>query len=817
MRLFFFLVFSFPIVACFGNKSAAEIYVNLQKMQSLKRVLYIAAHPDDENTRALAWFSLGEKAETAYLSLTRGDGGQNLIGNELSEDLGALRTQELLAARGIDNASQYFSRAVDFGYSKSAKESFKKWGKAEILADVVLIIRKFKPDVIITRFPPDKRAGHGHHTASALLAIEAFDKAADPNFLPHQVQQYGTWQTTSLYWNSSVWWDKEIAKKAEGNPDYFVQDIGGYNSLLGMSYNEIGTLARSQHKCQGFGAIIERGSRIEYFEYLKGKHITHSFFENNTTTWTSLISADFEQRIDSLLTHFNFVNVAQNVPALLTLKNDLETLPNSPFKTERINRCTQLIIDCLGLHLAYTATDYAFSANTKMENKLTLINRSDIPVKLVGIFNDKEWFEGLDQTLFKNEVSTHDITTYAPKNHSNLYWLNEPFHTLFTVKDSTNLGRAESLPTFSKKIKLAIGNSILETTLPLIYKWREPDFGERRRTVISAPDITVNFDQKSVIIKPEQTKKVQLSIHSFKPNLQNEILINVPAGWEVSPKKITINTKKVHEETHVTLAVSLKKNAVPTRGNLTFSDKNGNILKSYTEIEYDHIPTQAIFKPAQLLCVPIDAEILQGKVAYIKGAGDQVADAIAQLGFDVKAYEVADLSTLDLSEFQTVVLGIRIYNVTPELTNFNQKLFTYVADGGNLIMQYNTASRSKKGQQFGPIPFKLSRDRVTEEDATVEFLAPDHPIMNTPNKLSQADFDNWVQERGLYFANDWDEAYTPLFGWHDQGEESVNGGLIVAQYGKGQFIYTGISFFRELPNGVEGAYRLFANMLSYQP
>ncbi|MDC3352183.1 PIG-L family deacetylase, partial [Crocinitomicaceae bacterium] len=291
-------ILTFLLLGClsaFSNETSAEIYHSLQKVHSLKRVLYLAAHPDDENTRALAWFSLEGKAETAYLSLTRGDGGQNLIGDELSESLGVLRTQELLAARSHDQARQFFTRAVDFGYSKSAEETLDKWGKDEILSDVVRVIRKFKPDVIITRFPPDKRGGHGHHTASAMLAIEAYSKAADPTYEPDQVAEFGVWQTDAVYWNTSIWWDKELDEKAEGNSEYIKKDIGGYDPLLGMSYNEIGTIARSQHKCQGFGAVIERGSRVEYFEHLEGTKLKNDFFENNNRSWSTLISADFER------------------------------------------------------------------------------------------------------------------------------------------------------------------------------------------------------------------------------------------------------------------------------------------------------------------------------------------------------------------------------------------------------------------------------------------------------------------------------------------------------------------------------------------
>ncbi|MEN8811025.1 MAG: PIG-L family deacetylase [Flavobacteriales bacterium] len=805
MKIVFPIIFSFFLLFAKANKPASEIYVGLQKLQSLKRVLYIAAHPDDENTRALAWFSLGEHAQTAYLSLTRGDGGQNLIGNELSEQLGVLRTQELLAARLYDGANQYFTRAVDFGYSKSAEESLEKWGNDEILSDVVLMIRKFKPDVIVTRFPPDKRAGHGHHTASAMLALEAFDKAADENFLPLQVKEFGTWKTTSVYWNSSVWWFKDLPAQAENNPEYLIADIGGYNAHLGKSYNEIGTIARSQHKCQGFGAITERGSRLEYFQYLKGDKLSNSFFEKNKRSWSKLLNKEFEQKIDNLVKGFDFSQPENNVAELLEIRNELLALPNSDFKNEKIGLCNQLILDCTGVYAELLAKDFIYQSNDSAFFELELLNRSNLAVSVI-----------LKNQTIKLEQNQNFARTLKVENSnqiSNPYWLTETFSTLFQVKNQKDLLQPESCPSFVKKIKLLIEKDTVRIPLVGTYKWRIPSYGEKRRYVIKTPDFSANFDQKLLVVKPGFEKKLKLNIHSFRNNLSDKITINAPQGWEVLPKSIDVAIDKLHEEKWVEL--TLKPTDLGKSGILKLMDSKGNQLYSYTEIAYDHIPTQVIFSKAEINCVKLDAKIKPGKIAYIKGAEDIVPEAIEQLGFEVTRFEVSDLSSLDLSQFQSVVLGIRIYNVQPELKNFEEKLFAYVKAGGNLVMQYNTASRRASGETFGPIPFELTRKRVTEEDAEVNFLEPKHPIMTTPNKLTKKDFDNWVQERGLYFAGNWHESYIPLFSWADKGEEEQKGALIVTKHGKGQFVYTGISFFRELPNGVEGAYKLFANILSY--
>ena len=809
--LFFFIFFS---LSTFANEPVDEIYVNLQKLYSLKRVLYVAAHPDDENTRALAYFSLGERAETAYLSLTRGDGGQNLIGDELSENLGVLRTQELLAARSFDGARQYFTRAVDFGYSRSAEESFLKWGKEELMSDVVLAIRKFRPDVIITRFPPDSRAGHGHHTASAILAIEAFEKANDPNYLPEQVAEFGVWKTTSIYWNTSVWWGEDIEEKAKNSDKYLIQDIGGYNSLLGKSYNEIGTLARSQHKCQGFGGIIERGSRIEYFEHIEGARLKKSFFENNKDSWTNLINTNFETEFENLLKNFNFIESEKNIPSLFKLREGILGLKDSSFKTEKLALCNSIIVDCLGLHVEVVSNDYAYVGGTEVEVSMNLINRSARLVKLVGYELSGNKKQKTDDLLNENERFQKKIKFQFQEPISGPYWLKNSFENIFEVTNRSDLGKPEEDPSAVGKIWILVDGLEMEIAIPVTYKWRDPSYGERRRKLISAPLYTVNFDQESVILKGKESKKIRMKIHGYEDEIQEFVNVVAPKGWKLSSNKIEFTLEDKHDE--VWLEFDLIATDESRKGTLILTDKNGNKIHSYTDITYDHIATQSIFREAKVECVNLNVLINPSKVAYIKGVDDVVPQAIEQLGFEVEVFEVSNLALLDLSSYSSVVLGIRIYNVHPELTNYHEKLYKYVENGGNLVMQYNTASRSLRELEFGPVPFKLSRNRVTEEDAEVTFLMAEHPIMTTPNKLIKKDFDGWVQERGLYFAGTWDESYSALFSWHDQYEDPVNGALIVANYGKGQFVYTGISFFRELPKGVEGAYRLLANILSYQ-
>lgn len=797
------VLFAFSLNAI-ANKTSSEIYKELQKLQSFKRVLYIAAHPDDENTRALAWFSLKENAATAYFSLTRGDGGQNLIGKELGEDLGVLRTYELLSARSYDGAQQFFSRAVDFGYSKSAEESLQKWNRDSILSDAVLMVRMFKPDVIITRFPPDERAGHGHHIASALIAIEAFTKAADPDFLPDQVKQYGTWQATSIYWNTSFWAQKDVDKVAENNPDYLTINMGTYDPVLGKSYNEIGTIARSQHKCQGFGAIIERGPNVEYFKYLAGKKLQQSFFENNQQSWQNLLGGDFEKTMTDLLQYFDFQYPENNVAALQKIKKKLQTLPASLFKDEKINLCNKIIMDCLGLYVEAVTTDYAFAPKDTITYTLRIINRSDKPVS----YNSKN--------IPAHTLTEDKVTVTAGSEISNPYWLKAPFKDLYVVKDRKNLLKPVAGAVYQQKITFTLNDEPFETIVPVEYVWRDPADGEKRRSVITSPAYTVNFDKNNIILKPGGETEIKLEIHNFKNTANDTVTLTAPQGWQLTPAVFPVHFDKKHQELFFSVKIKISGNA--QTGNLVCLNSSRDTLYSKTEIAYRHIPAQTIFKPAKILCIKLNAEIKKGKVAYLNGAEDMVPQAITQLGFEVQTFEVADLAQIDLTGFESVVLGIRIYNVHPELHNFDDKLFSYVQAGGNLVIQYNTASRfsGDENRMMGVLPFRLTSKRVTEEDAAVTFLEPQHELLNHPNKITEKDFENWVQERGLYFAGEWDSAYHPLLSWHDKGEEAQTGALICADYGKGRVIYTGISFFRELPAGIEGAYRLFANLLSYE-
>jgi len=815
------LIWSFIICASLLAKaqSSSEIYHQIKKFNSFNSALYLAAHPDDENTRVIAWLENGEKARTAYLSLTRGDGGQNLIGNELGAELGIIRTQELLAARRIDGGQQFFTRAVDFGYSKSAEESFEKWTKEKILYDAVWVIRKFQPDVILTRFPPDKRGGHGHHTASAIIAIEAFEKAADPNVFPEQLQYVQTWQAQSVYWNSSVWWNKSLDSLARNNDNYLVAEIGDYDKLLGLNYNELGTLARSQHKSQGFGVRIERGERLEYFEWLAGDKLKDSLFENVNRSWTSLgADAQLGELVKNLEDNYDYKNPEASVSTLVDIQAILLNLAPSVWRNAKLEECEKLIMTCAGLHIEALANDYTFNTNEKTEISIEILNRSNAKVEVNGILvlGNKLYENDLkNEILKKNVFYKTKVVIETPNKNWNPYWLNQPFTNVFEVDDITQIGKPENDAMMEADIYMKWEGKEFNVSVPVIYKWSDRVKGEQKRTVVNTPNISATFAAQSYVFTAEEEKQISVTFKNYGEPRTIDITINAPEGWLVMPGAQTATFENKYEEKAQTFLVTAPKKQSTGNFEVTI---DGEKAMQISEVAYDHFPAQLLFYPAKAKTISLDIDIEPGVVGYIEGAGDEVPQAIEQMGYKVVMLTKEDLSAENIYQYQAIVTGIRAYNVHPWLFDYHDLFMQYMREGGNFIVQYNTRSRSKTfdASKIGPYPFVISRNRVSEENAEVSFIDPTHPLLSEPNKIKPEDFDGWVQERGLYFADDLDSNYQVLFSWHDKEESPKLGGLIYTPFGNGSFIYTGISFFRQLPAGVPGAFKLFANMISHE-
>jgi LmbE family N-acetylglucosaminyl deacetylase len=797
--------------------NASEIQLALQKLNVLGRVLYVAAHPDDENTNLMALWANGSLYDAGYLSVTRGDGGQNLIGPELRERLGVIRTEELLAARRVDHAKQFFSRAIDFGFSKTPEETMHIWDHDKILSDVVWVVRKFRPDVMVTRFSPEDRLTHGHHTASSILALEAFSAAGDPNRFPEQLAFVKPWQPTRLVWNTSPFFfsNRNLPFDPTG---LTVLEAGGYNPLIGKAYTEIAAASLSMHKSQGVGSPPRRGARKEYFKLLKGEPMTTALFDGIDTTWSRVPnSQSIATEIQQIISQFRAADPAASVPELSKLRQAMNAVKDDSWIPEKKAELDQIIAACLGLHVEASTTNETVTPGQNITIKLDAINRSNISVTL----QEARCLLSGDSTkiaaaLPTNELVTKDLSCKIPENtpYSQPYWLRKP-GTLgtFAVDDQQLIGLPENPANLPVEIALQIDGQKIRYTLEGKYRTVDPVAGELRRPLVIAPPVFTKIGDGVLVFPINQSKSVSVHVTAATGPVKGELKLAVPKGWEVDPTAVPIDLKGANAET--TAAFTVKPPDQDSEGMLRaiVSIDGHDYSSERVRISYPHIGVQTLMPPAEVKLVRADIRKRGDRIGYIPGAGDDVPESLEQIGYTVKILSETDITAKNLEQFSAVVLGIRAYNTHDLISNWLPELFDYVKAGGVVIAQYNTLGELKT-EQLGPYPLEISRDRVTDENAEMRILAPNHPLMTTPNKITSKDFEGWVQERGLYFPKTWDPAWVPILSSNDPKEKPLDGGLLVAKFGKGYFIYTSYSWFRELPAGVPGAYRLFANMLS---
>jgi LmbE family N-acetylglucosaminyl deacetylase len=802
--------------------TSSEIVLNLKKLNTVGAVLYIAAHPDDENTRLLGYLAKEKKFRTGYLSLTRGDGGQNLIGKEQGELLGLIRTQELLAARRTDGAEQFFSRSNDFGYSKSPEETLTFWNKDSVLADAVWAIRKFKPDVIICRFPTTGEGGHGHHTASAIIALEAFDAAADPTKFPAQLKYTETWQAKRILWNTFNFGGTNTTSS-----DQLKIDVGVFNPLLGKSFGEIAAESRSMHKSQGFGSSRQRGSNTEYFKLLKGDPAKNDVFENMDFTWNRFkATGTLDKMIADCILKFDVQAPEKTVPALIQIYNALNALPDSDpnvryWKNQKLKETTQLLLSCSGLWLEASAADYTGIPGNDVSINAQIISRTKTAVQL-----NKITFLSQTDTLPKLTLNYNELYTFKHKEnlnaslpYSNPYWLNEKHEPgRYKVSDQQLVGKPENTAAATVVFDLDIQGLNLKVQRDLVYKYTDPVKGEVYRPFEILPPAAVNISEKVVVFSDVLSKNIQVLIKANAPNVTGKLMLSANEGWSISIKNPEFKLVNKGDEAIIEATITPNKSAQDgkLKASLDIGGKSYN--KSIQRIEYDHIPYQFILSDAEAALVTIDLKKVGTSIGYIAGAGDDVPTCLKQIGYSVTILTDELLSNSDLSKYDAIVTGVRAYNTNERLQVYYSKLMEYVNKGGNLIVQYNTNSRvGPVPAKIGPYPFTISRDRVTDEKAEIRITNKNHPALNFPNSITSKDFENWIQERGIYFATDLNKNYETVFSMNDATEKASDGSLIISKYGKGNFVYTGIVFFRELPAGIPGAYRLFANLLSLPP
>jgi LmbE family N-acetylglucosaminyl deacetylase len=821
-RIFAFLllgiVYSYNISAQTPTVSSADILQKIQKLNTVGSVLYIAAHPDDENTRLLPYLTYERKLRTGYLSLTRGDGGQNLIGKEQGEPLGLIRTEELLAARRIDGAEQFFTRANDFGFSKNPDETFAIWNKDSILADMVWVIRTFKPDILITRFPTTGEGGHGHHTASAILAVEAFTAAADPTRFPEQLKYTEVWQAKRIFWNTFSFGTINTTSESQVKID-----IGGFNPLLGKSYGELSSENRSMHKSQGFGTAKTRGQTIEYFKQLGGDSAKKDLFENMNISWSRFpATAKFSKIIEKIAAKFDPQHPDLILPDLAAFYKQLQALDETDatlrfWKKYALKETEDLLLASSGLWMeAYTADYIAISGND-INTTVQIINRNknSVTVNSIRYINQDST---LTLALKPNELYTFKHIGKLPKDfsYSNPYWLNKKHSNgLYTVSNPLLIGKPENNPAATVTFTITIQDLILSIVRPVVYKYTDPVKGEIYRPLEVLPPATVNVAERVYVFNDTLSKNISFVVKANTANISGTLGWKLPQGWKATSSNSSFKLNAKGDEALITVAVQPTNNS--TNGKISaYIQINGDTLtKGITRIEYDHIPYQFILSESEATIVNINLRTAGKNIGYIPGAGDDVVACLKQVGYTVTILTDDLLDKGKLAEYDAIVAGIRAYNTNDRLQVYYPALMNYVEQGGNLIVQYNTNNRiGPLLAKIGPYPFTISRDRVTNENAEVRILNTQHAAFHFPNEIQSSDFDNWIQERGIYFATDIDKHYESLLSLNDPNEKPHEGSLIVTKYGKGNFVYTGLVFFRELPAGVPGSYRLFVNLLS---
>lgn len=801
--------------------SSVEIYNKIRKLNFLGTVLYVAAHPDDENTRLISYLANHYHARTVYLSLTRGDGGQNLIGPELRELLGVIRTQELIEARKLDGGEQLFTRANDFGYSKNPDETFRIWDKNLVLEDVVLAIRKLQPDIIINRF--DHRSPgttHGHHTASAMLSLEAIEKAANSAEFPHQLKALKPRQARRAFFNTSWWFYGSREKFEQADKSALTSiDIGSFFASRGVSNQEIAARSRSCHRSQGFGTTGTRGTDREYLELIYGDMSpnTDNLFNGIDTSWGRVQGGiPIGAAIDRILKNFDFTNPSGSIPALLEVHHKIGQLSDEHWKTLKLREISDIIADCTGLFLEARTDTGTASPSQTIVVETEAINRSNIAIELHEIRTNSTTSHSEKIELLPNVPAFKKINLQIPPEtpYSAPYWLQQPYTEGMYAAPEQLIGLPEAPPPLYVDFNVSINSIPFTFRRFVVHKFNDDANGEVYRPFSIVPDVSLKFESPvTVFTNRSDSKEVRLLIEAQRNNVSGIISPKLPAQWTINPpqRSFTLKNKGDHAELYFTVSAP-SANAVATISAEATVD-NRRFHHEIIPINYEHIAAQTVLLPATAKLVKPGLKINNERIGYIMGAGDEVPDALRKMGYDVTLLDVAQINKPYLARFDVIITGIRAYNKITGLGSKQQYLLEFVRDGGNLIVQYNTLDELVT-KELAPYKLKISRDRITDEGSSLEFLQPNHRIMRVPNALNAEDFKGWVQEFGLYFPGEWGPEFTPLLSGADANEKNKEGLLLVSKYGKGHYIYTGLSFFRQLPAGVPGAFRLLANLIS---
>jgi LmbE family N-acetylglucosaminyl deacetylase len=798
--------------------SGAAILQQLRGFQELGSVLHVAAHPDDENTQLITYLARGRQVRTAYLSVTRGDGGQNVLGPEFGEELGLIRTYELLAARRLDGGQQFFTRAIDFGYSKDAGETLRIWGEQAVLSDVVRVIRSFQPDVIVTRFSPQATRTHGHHTASAVLALEAFKRSGDPQAFPEQLKELAPWQPKRILMNGGGGGGRSVGGVQ--------MPVDGIDPLLNQSFSEIAGQSRAMHKSQGFGNFAgggrggRGGGRSDSFQLLAGEPATADIFDGVDTTWNRIPGGgQIGPLADEVIAKFDAQNPAASLPALLELRKRVAELPDGRVVGEKRRQLDQILAGCLGLTFETTISHAEVTPGENVAFQHSATVRSDVPVRWLGVrYGKRPAAEGGPIDLKPNQTAVRETKQIIPADTplSQPYWLREPPEVgIYRVQDESLIGQPVNGPAFAVEQVFEVGGQRLVLADEAVEAGASPSQQRVPRPLDVIAPVALSFDFDVKLFVPGNAREVPIEVAATRAAVSGTLLLVAPSDWQVSPESRTFSLSSAGKSAKLAFTVTPPSHAA-SADLLAQADVNGVTFDNRRiEIRYNHIPPLLLQPAARLKAVAFDLAIRGQNVGYLAGAGDSIAECLIEMGYTVKKLSANDLTADGLRGLDAVVVGVRAFNVRGDLTPHLPALFAFAEAGGNVIVQYNRPN-GLVTNQLAPYNLRISGDRVTDEQSPIKFLAPEHPALNVPNRITRADFDGWLQERGIYFPTQWDDHFTPILACNDPGEAPLSGGILIAKHGRGNFVYTSLVWFRELPAGVPGAYRLFANLVSLE-
>ncbi len=816
IKLLFFLYFA-SSSSLTAQQASGDLLLRMKKLGVNGSVMYLAAHPDDENTRLIAYLANEKLYQTTYLSITRGDGGQNLIGSEQGPLLGLIRTNELLEARKKDGGQQLFTRANDFGYSKGPDETLKKWNKDSVLSDMVFAIRKYKPDVIVCRFPTTGEGGHGHHTASALLAAEAYTAAADPSRYSWQLKYTTVWQPSRLFWNTFNFGTTNTTAN-----DQLKIDVGGYNALLGKSYGEIAAESRTCHKSQGFGTASQRGNTLEYFKQLAGTEAKAELLEGLDVSWKRFGLAQLDKTVQKLIASFDVQMPEKSITILEEIYAQLVAIKTQDpllayYKEIHIKNCIALLRACTGFYSEVSVSDHLLVPGQTYSLVAKFINRSNVPLDLKNL----HW-PGSDSTfvlrMAPQQLYTFKRTFTVPENepYSTPYWLESAYtESLYSIKDRMLYNLPESPSTFNLNYELVINKTTLLSSEAVLFRSTDPVKGEKTRRPAVVPPVSIKLIDRCAVFNEGDKRLIKLQLKANVSNVSGTLVAAAPMGFSVTIASPELSIERKNQELTIPITVTALRTDLKGELRVRFIINGKACSLALYGLEYEHIPAQVVQKESVCLLQCCQLKGNQQLVAYVPGAGDEVAESLVMAGYSVHVLSNAQLESEDLSQYKAIITGVRAYNTNEKLQALNERLLDYVANGGNLIVQYNTNSRvGPLNARIGPYPFAVSRDRVTDETAIVQFSQPLHQVLKEPNPITSDDFENWVQERGIYFATELDPQYQTVLTMNDPGEKAHTGSLIIGNYGKGHFVYTGLAFFRQLPLGNAGAFRLMTNLIN---